>query len=263
MHNNLDIKSDYTVTVILAVYNEERRIESAINSIVQQTYVRWKMIIVDDGSSDQSSNIVSRLISKTSNKDKITLLVNDDNCGLAYSLNRAISQADTEYIARMDADDISVPSRLEKQVNYLNMHSDVDVVGAAAFVRQEGLADKVVTKPESHIDIRSSIEKINPFFHSSVMMRKKFIVDIGGYDESLFRAQDYDLWLRGVDISNYYNLQEPLLYYASKPQSFRSIVYGLRVRVINAFRRKNIVSGVIMAFLVFVYGVATRKIRTI
>ena len=120
-----------------------------------------------------------------------------------------------------------------------------------------------VFKPENHATILGSIEKINLFFHSSVIMRRNFIESLGGYDTKCLRAQDYDLWLRGVDKFKYHNLQEVLMTYSSRNQSFKSIYYGLRVRVINAYRRNRIIIGSLKAAFVFMYGLWIKAIGSI
>jgi len=239
------------VSVVMSVFNAGSEVSAAIESIVRQSHKPWEFIIVDDGSTDLTRGVIQRYVT---NYPQIKLLINDSNCGLAYSLNKAIRHASGKYIARMDADDIAFSDRLEAQVNYLEMHSEISVLGTGAEVISSG-RKSVIFKPEEHSRVLKGIEKFNPFFHSSVMMRRDFFDRMKGYDAKLLRAQDYDLWLRGVDKFQYHNLQKVLMIYTSRNQSFQSIYYGLRVRFVNAYRRHRIVSGLSKAVLVFLYAI--------
>ena len=243
----------------MAVFNEEEVISSAINSIINQSYKLWNLVIVDDGSTDDTNKIVQSYVDKY---DNIQLLINKTNRGLAYSLNKAIKNCNSEYVARMDADDVAFPNRLKTQIKYLKEHSEIDVLGTGAEVVSTNNDKSIIFKPENHNTILSSIEKINPFFHSSVMMRRGFAESLGGYDIKCLRAQDYDLWLRGIDRFKYHNLQEVLMTYSSRNQSFKSVYYGLRVRVINAYRRDRLSIGLLKAILVFIYGLWVKVIRS-
>jgi len=245
--------------IIMPVINERSNLNRAVDSLILQSYKSWILIIVDDGSTDNTREIAK---SYSDRYDNIHLLINKKNCGLAYSLNKAISHSKSEYIARMDADDIALTDRLKNQIKFLKEHPEVDVLGTGAEVMSQDM--KINTfKPKNHISILNSIEKINPFFHSSVMMRRSFIESIGGYDIKCLRAQDYDLWLRGVDKFKYHNLQEVLMVYSSKNQTLKSIYYGLRVRVVNSFRRDRIIVGSSKAVLVFIYGLWIKTIRSL
>ena len=248
------------VVIVMSVFNESGKVSNAIGSIINQNYKLWNLVIVDDGSTDDTNKIVQSYVDK---HDNIELLVNKINCGLAYSLNKAISNSNSEYIARMDADDVALPDRLESQIKYLNEHSEIAILGTGAEVVRTNGKKSTVFKPENHATILGSIEKINPFFHSSVIMRRNFIESLGGYDTKCLRAQDYDLWLRGVDKFKYHNLQEVLMTYSSRNQSFKSIYYGLRVRVINAYRRNRIIIGSLKAAFVFMYGLWIKAIGSI
>lgn len=242
----------------MSVFNEERMLSNAIESILRQSYHFWLLILVNDASTDNSQKVIDYY----EKKDKrITSIVNKSNKGLAYSLNKAIESCNSEYIARMDADDISYPDRLEVQLRYLEKHSEIDILGAGAEVIKTNRSKSIVFKPESHNAILNSIEKTNPFFHSSVMMRCNFVKSLGGYDIKCLRAQDYDLWFRGIDKFKYHNLQKVLMIYSSKNQSFESIYYGFRVRIINAYRRNRIIFGSLQATFVFMYGLWVKVIR--
>ena len=243
----------------MSVLNEGSRLAYSIDSLIFQSYKSWSLIIVDDGSTDDTREIAMSYADKYNN---IQLLTNTNNRGLAYSLNKAIDNSKSEYIARMDADDIALPNRLESQIKYLKKHHEIDVLGTGAEVESAN-KKKIILKPKNHISILQSIEKINPFFHSSVMMRRSFIESIGGYDIKCLRAQDYDLWLRGVDKFKYHNLQEVLIVYSSRNQTIKSIFYGLRVRVVNSYRRDRLIVGSSKAILVFVYGLWVKTVGSL
>ena len=243
----------------MSVLNEGSRLAYSIDSLIFQSYKSWSLIIVDDGSTDDTREIAMSYADKYNN---IQLLTNTNNRGLAYSLNMAIDNSKSEYIARMDADDIALPNRLESQIKYLKKHHEVDVLGTGAEVVSAN-KKTIILKPKNHISILKSIEKINPFFHSSVMMRRSFIESIGGYDIKCLRAQDYDLWLRGVDKFKYHNLQEVLIVYSSRNQTIKSIFYGLRVRVVNSYRRDRLIVGSSKAILVFVYGLWVKTVGSL
>ena len=259
MKFNTDIKLNTDVTFVMSIFNEEHKLANAIESILNQNYPFWFLILVNDGSTDDTQKVINHY---QKIDERITCVVNKTNKGLAYSLNKAIENCNTKYIARIDADDIAYPGRLEAQLTYLEKHPEIDVLGTAAEVATSDGDKKIVHKPQNHNVIASSIEKINPFFHSSVMMRSSFINNLGGYDSKCLRAQDYDLWLRGVDKFNYHNLQEVLITYLSRKQSFKSIYYGLRIRIINAYRRRRILIGSLKALLVFIYGLYIKTVRS-
>jgi len=246
------------LAIVMSVFNEGKNIATAIDSILSQSYRHWDLIIVDDGSTDDTVKVIQ---SYTDQHNNVQLLSNRTNLGLAHSLNKAIKNSDSEYIARMDADDIAFPNRLEAQISYLESHPEIDVLGTGAKV-VSGSSSANVLKPEHHDEIVASIEKINPFFHSSVTMRRGFIESVGGYDAQCLRAQDYDLWLRGVDNAKYHNLPEVLMIYTSRNQSFLSIIYGLRVRLVNSQRRGRMVVGSFKATLVFIYGLSVKILKT-
>ncbi|MDC1279832.1 glycosyltransferase [Pelagibacteraceae bacterium] len=259
MKINTDINLKTDVTFVMSVFNEEYKLANAIDSILNQNYQLWFLVVVNDGSTDNSQKVINHY---KNIDERITCIVNKTKKGLAYSLNKAIENSNTKYIARMDADDVALPRRLEAQLNYLDKHPEIDVLGTAAEVVTNDTKKEIVFKPQNHDVIASSIEKINPFFHSSVMMRSSFINQLGGYDPKCLRAQDYDLWLRGIDKFKYHNLQEVLITYLSRNQSFKSIYYGLRIRIINAYRRRRILIGSLKAILVFIYGLYIKTVRS-
>lgn len=180
------------VTVLMSVHNGEKYLREAIESILNQTFKDFEFIIVNDGSADSSKEIIFSY-----DDPRIVYVENETNIGLTKSLNKGLKLAKGEYIARMDADDISLPERLEKQTNFLNKNQDIALVGS--------LSQTIDTQGNTLNNNQESLfkEKIyynlyfgNVFPHSSVMFRKTAVESVGGYDENFRQAQDLDLWSR-------------------------------------------------------------------
>ena len=244
-------RENTTVAVIMSVYNGAKDLPIAIESIINQSHKNIVMYIVDDGSYDGTRDILFNYSAKYSN---IKCFYNDHNLGLPSCLNQALKEVDSEYIARMDADDYSYPDRIQKQLEYMLENPHIDVLGTCANFSDSNGNQIFVKKPENFDEIIRTIEFKNPFIHSSVMMRRTFIENLGGYDNKLKKAQDLDLWFRGVSINNYSNLPDVLLRYSCRKQNITLLLYGFRVRATNAWRRKRIFSGLIKAIIVFIYG---------
>ena len=221
------------ISVIMGVYNEEASIAKAIDSVIKQTYSCWEFIIVDDCSTDKTRDIISKYCAS---EPRIKLYKNKKNFGLAFSLNLAINKSSGAYIARMDADDISLPNRFEQQLKILDLNSKVMVVGTAAYyIDSDSLKKRLVRMPQYHQDLSNFIFKKSPFIHPSVMMRKEYLKITNGYDSRLRRAQDYDLWLRGRFIGEYYNIQEPLIIYAYQNNKIsKSFFNSVQIRLKNS-----------------------------
>jgi glycosyltransferase EpsE len=224
------------VSIVMGAFNEESSIAKAIESISTQTYKSWEFIIIDDCSTDKTQEIIKKYCDKD---NRIRLFINSKNLGLAASLNKGISLASGNYIARMDADDISLPKRIEKQVRFLDSNKKISVVGTAAYFRSNDSADmKVIKMPETNKKINQMIFKASPFIHPTVMMRKEFMQQTKGYNSKLRRAQDYDLWLRGRSTALYHNIKEPLLIYTyQNKKMLTGFIASMHIRISNS---KNI-----------------------
>jgi len=199
------------VSVLMAVYNGEIFLRDAVESILKQTYSNFEFLIINDGSTDSTVDIIN------SYKDgRICLISNQANIGLTKSLNKGLSIARGEYIARQDDDDISHSRRLEKQVDYLEKHPNIALLGSQASVINEyGELQKApifYKLPLTWDCIRWYCMVNNPFVHSAVMMRKDLIWNkYGGYNTSFKTSQDYELWSRIVYDNVCENLNEILL----------------------------------------------------
>lgn len=199
------------VTVIMSVYNGALTLERAVVSIQKQSYHDWDLIIVDDGSTDETPILLRELAESDS---RISVIHNLQNRGLAASLNIALRMSRGVLIGRMDADDISIPYRLEYQVDFLASHPQVDVLGGGAIeVDDAGCELGCTLRRESHEELVAHIYTENPFIHPTIVARRNFYETLGGYLEDTDGAEDYDLWLRGYRQFRYHNLQKPLIYY--------------------------------------------------
>ena len=193
------------ITILMPVYNVEKYVQEAIESILKQTYKAFKLLILDDCSTDNTAKIV-----KGFNDERIHYVRQEKNLGLADNLNVGIELADTEYLARMDGDDISVATCLEKQINYLDSHPETGVCGVG--LKFFGARDATLFFPEKNDDIR--VEQlfgnavIQPMFRRSI-----FIENNLRYKTSAFPAEDYRMWSECMNYTKIYNLQEVLFHY--------------------------------------------------
>lgn len=194
------------ITVLMPVYNCELYIKQAIDSILNQTFLDFEFIIIDDASTDETLSII-----KSYHDSRIKLIEKPLNTGYTNSLNYGLSIAKGEYIARMDGDDISFPERFEKQIDFLDKNPDVVVCGS--FFKVIG-TDKVYAVCENHEEIKLAMLQDCPMGHPTVMMRKKIFREYDlVYDRSKEPAEDYDLWTRLLFCGKLHNLQEVLLNY--------------------------------------------------
>lgn len=180
------------VSVLMPVYNGEKYISDAIESVLKQTYTDFEFIIVNDCSTDNTENII-----KEYSDDRIKLITNEKNSGVAKSLNNAVKYCNGEYIARMDADDISLPERFEKQVRFLD---DDQNIGVVACNTMTFCGDKIInekgwsnTEPDK---IKVDLLFACAIAHPSVMIRKSALENVGVYDEEYNGIEDYELWCR-------------------------------------------------------------------
>lgn len=195
------------VTVLMAVYNGERYVRKAIESILEQTFSDFEFLIVDDGSSDGSGEIL-----RAYPDARIRVLTNAGNMGLSASLNRGLELSRGDYVARIDADDVSLPMRLQAQVKFLDTHSDIVLVGSKyETINASGHSMervKVLTHPSA---IRFCLLFDNPICHSSVMFRRRMVIEAGGYDPRVEVGQDFDLWNRLVYMGGITQIPETLV----------------------------------------------------
>ncbi len=219
------LNKNVEVSVLMSAYNSENFIEDAIESILNQTYINFEFIIVDDGSTDKTLSIIKSF------KDKrIKLIQNSKNLGLTKSLNIGLEIAEGKYVARMDADDICKLDRLFLQLNFLKNNPDVGVLGTdITFINETGKKFESVAKlkklktrnlisyfinkqkPKTHNLCVWYLLFKNCFYHPTVMFNKEIIINSGGYKAR--RSEDLDLWIRLYNKTKFANLKTPLLYH--------------------------------------------------
>ena len=177
------------ISVIMSVYNGERYLRQAIESILNQTLPDFEFIIVNDASTDSSNQIM-----QSYNDGRIRIINNESNIGLTRSLNKAIEQAKGELIARQDADDISLPNRLKEQFRFFEQHPDTVLLGSSIYII-DGDGKRRGKRVLKDYPGRNEFQG-NWFAHGSAMFRRDIIRGMGGYNELFRYSQDYELWLR-------------------------------------------------------------------
>ncbi len=179
------------VTVLMPVYNAGKFLEEAINSILRQTFTNFEFLIIDDGSNDESINII-----KSFNDKRIRLLVNENNCGVADTLNRGLHEARGRYIARMDADDIALPERLQVQFDFMEKNPEVVVCGAfAEVIDHNSMYLSIKRRPEHDDIINTALLFANCMTHPLAFYKRECAIMVGGYPR-MSCSQDYPLWLK-------------------------------------------------------------------
>ena len=195
----------------MGIYNCEQTLPQAIDSILEQTYTNWELIMCDDGSTDNTYAVAKQYADQY--PQKIILLRNEKNMKLSYTLNRCLEAATGELIARMDGDDISHRDRLQIQVNYLSKRLDVDLVGTA-MQRFDENGFHSVMHPVPAPD-QWTLRHRTPFFHATIMTYKRIYDALDGYTvaERAIRTEDRDLWFRFYKAGFYGKNIDEVLYY--------------------------------------------------
>lgn len=218
------------VSIIMGIYKmikKKNLVKLSIDSILNQTYKDFEFIICDDGSNDGTYEMVQDLIK---NDKRVILIKNDENKGLAYSLNHCLSIAKGKYIARMDADDISMPDRLEKQIGFLNEHLEYAMVGCnLLLINDKGIWGKRILVKEP---TKKSFLFTSPYCHPAIVMRKEVLDKVNNYkvEKITRRAEDYDLFMR-IYANGYkgYNMQEFLYQFREDNDAYKRRAYKYRI----------------------------------
>jgi hypothetical protein len=194
----------------MPVFNEGTFLSEAVESILKQTFKDFEFLIIDDGSTDGCIDILA-----PQRDSRLHVLRNEKNLGLTRSLKIGVELARGEYIARMDADDVALPGRLEKQVAYLTTYPEIGILGSACYViDQQGHRIGFLRFPLDDLEIRWATLLASPFAHPAVMLRRDVLLKNKlNYDERFQATQDYDLWTRMLNHTSGANLAEPLLLY--------------------------------------------------
>jgi glycosyltransferase involved in cell wall biosynthesis len=235
----------FMVSVIMPVFNAERFLKSAIQSILDQSFKDFELIIVDDGSKDRSFEIAAKFRKLDSRIQLIRLL---DNSGVAIASNMALQNSGGKYVARMDADDISLPERFSRQVEFMETHLDVGALGCGMrFMDENGrlLSAPPLFMGDLSIHWHSLFE--SPFFSATVMIRKSILSKWNlQYDPSYFHGEDYELWSRLLPLTKGENLSEILYHYRLHPES---ITHRYQYIDINQEMAVNVAAQAVNAYL--------------
>ncbi|WP_458233041.1 glycosyltransferase family 2 protein [Roseateles sp. P5_E8] len=200
------------VTVLIPAHNAEATLAETLDSLAAQTFQQFSVLLIDDASSDGTAALAARYADRL-RMDVVTLA---ENAGVAGAINQGLARNTSPYIARIDADDVALPTRLEKQLRFLEARPDIDVCSTwmELFSADPGYAGGVTHKPLEDADIKTSLVQYCAVSHGASMFRQSFFTDVGVFDTRLDYAEDYDLWCRGALLGKRYaNLPEPLTRY--------------------------------------------------
>jgi glycosyltransferase involved in cell wall biosynthesis len=198
------------ITVLMPVYNGEKTLKVAIESILSQSYQNFEFLIINDGSTDDTETILKSLTDP-----RIIVIKNRQNLGIIKTLNNSLELIKTKYIARFDCDDVSDNSRLKKQLNFLENHPSVDIVGCQLnYVDQRGEYIGKTSFKLDHKSIKCSALFGSPIAHPGVMFKtSKFDLYNLRYNKAYEQAEDYELWQRALELLEFSNIDEPLVNY--------------------------------------------------
>ncbi len=230
------------ISVVMSVRNGEKHLSEAVDSILIQSFEKFEFIIVNDGSTDNTAGILRDY----SNKDARIEIIELAASGLPVALNTALKRASAPFVARMDADDISLPQRFSKQIEYLKRHEEIAAVGSyAIIIDEEGRKQNVSKMPTTVNQVRKTLPHKCCLINPSAMIRRKTLMDLGGYNAKYVVAEDYDLWLRVFEVSNLANLAEPLIMHrkhknqTTKSSSINTTMYRVSAVLDHFFRKYN------------------------
>ncbi len=212
------MKDRPSVSVAMSVYNGERFLAEAIESVLAQSFTDFEFLILDDGSRDKTPEIIHSFAARDS---RIRPIVRE-NRGLIVSLNQLLAESRADLVARMDADDICRPERFARQVAFLEDHRDHGVVGSWSEDIDENCQPYVVDAPEHPATYAEVLEAIDagypPICHPSVMYRRDAVLAVGGYHAAFKHCEDLDLWLRLATETKLANIPERLIRYRHYPE---------------------------------------------
>lgn len=195
------------VTIGISFYNDERYIKDAVQSVLNQDFKDFELIIIDNGSTDNSLNIVSKFTDS-----RIKMYHYNENIGFAARLNELVERANGKYFARMDADDIMHPERIKMQLEYFEQHPDIDVLGCGVFTIDIKNKIKGVIQYDKQPNSISNVYKHNCFMHPTIMAKTTWFLN-NPYNENATRIEDYNLWMRTITTNKFVNMEEKLLFY--------------------------------------------------
>jgi glycosyltransferase involved in cell wall biosynthesis len=227
------------ITVLMPCFNSELTIRESIESVLQQTYTDFELLVINDGSRDTSGEIIEAF----ARADMRVRVVSQENQGIVSALNSGVELSRGSYIARLDSDDIAEAQRLERQIGFMESHPALALVGSFYTEIPSGVTHRM---PTGSRQIREFLRhRGNAFVHSSVMMKRDICKALGGYRGFLPHAEDYDLWTRIADNYQVENIPEYLVRYRRQSTSIsflhleQQAISALAVRRLSALRRNG------------------------
>ncbi len=205
------------VSVLMPVYNTEKYVAEAVESVLNQTFNNFEFLIIDDGSSDNSLTILKQY----AEQDQRIRLVSRPNTGYVVALNEMLQLAQGKYVARMDSDDVALPERFSRQVDFLESNSNVVCVGGSfELIDEKGRLLTRLELPQSNVEIQKLIlAGHTSICHPCAMIRQKALIEFGGYNEAMLPTEDLDLWLRLGEVGALANLKDTVLKYRLRMHS--------------------------------------------
>lgn len=215
------------VTVGISFFNAEKTLGDALRSVFAQTFSNWELVLLDDGSTDRSL-----AIARSVRDPRVRVFSDGENRGLSFRLNQIADLAEGKFLARMDADDLMHPRRIERQMEYLEKHPDVQVLGTAT-ITIDGRSNPLGLRGDGEIDGSAySVLKGPPLIHPTVMARTSWFRE-NRYDGGYVRAEDHELWVRTAGRSMLGRISDPLFFYREEEQ----VVLGKYLRTCQTDRR--------------------------
>lgn len=218
------MKDKSMISVILPSYNSSSYLDTAIQSILNQTYNNFELLIIDDGSTDDTEGIVRTFL------DRRIRYIKKEHTGLADTLNQGINEAKFELIARMDADDISHQERFEKQIKHLNQNPKIDWISCSYAVFVEDKIKYLYKLPEYSLEIKNNLILTSSICFAGSIFKKNCIIENGGFNGEAF--EDYNLLLKIKDRCNFYNIQEVLYYQRKRKNSLSNNNFEITKQII-------------------------------
>ncbi|HLT73023.1 MAG TPA: glycosyltransferase [Cyclobacteriaceae bacterium] len=213
--------SDPAISVVMPVFNSERYLVEAIESILNQTFTDFEFLIFDDGSADRSPKIIRKYAEKDT---RIVAEFSPVNRGYVYYLNEGIRRSRGQYIARMDSDDVAVPMRFDVQKRFLDENPDIGIVGSATIeIDPEGKELGIHKRPTGRSSTEWHTFFLNPFAHPSVMYRRNVFDAVQLYNHESMPSEDYDLWCRMLGEWSFANIADPLIKRRTHGQSVTAV----------------------------------------
>jgi glycosyltransferase EpsE len=253
------------LSIIMGVFNSENTIKKCVESIINQSYKDWEFIICDDGSSDHTLKTLEELSIR---ENRIRILKNQKNLGLAATLNKCILESKGQYLVRQDADDFSALNRLEELILEINRNPDATVIGTSAFLVDN---EKIWGRWDpSFLAKKEDWIKGTQVIHPSVIMKKKDILEVGNYNPNAIRVEDFDLWLKLLKKNKkIISIKKPLYYYQLGKNDYKRRKWKYRLNEVFCSLKalkslslpfwylpiafKPILAGLIPNFLIFRY----------